>query len=98
MSPCELIDSAKKLLSFCETKIEGIQFWLIKKNTLLEACQQLEGCFSRAKTVPGTRSFHPFVPISEDALGTKRISNDENFCTIFKFSGEQPLVNMSSMF
>lgn len=82
------IDSVEKVFHFCKTKIENIHFWLLKKETLSETRQHLENRFKQAKTVPGTRSYHQFVPLSTASIGTKRVSADEDFTLVFNFTEE----------
>lgn len=91
------IDSSQKLFDFCKGRIENISFIMISKETLIKACQNLQDRFTQAKTVPGTRSFHYFEPLSEDSIATKHTSYNENFCTIFNFSGENHSVKMSDV-
>jgi hypothetical protein len=40
------------------------------------------------KTIPGTRSFHFFIPTDEYTISTKRVSEDESFSLVFKFKKE----------
>lgn len=96
-SPGSAINNADKFFDFCRKRIENIIFVMIRKEELMEARQELEGRFTKAKTVPGTRSFHHFEPNSEDSVATKRISFDANFCSIFSFSADSNLVKMSDV-
>ena len=41
-----------------------------------------------AKTVPGTRSFHHFTPVSTSEIGTKILSENKEFK--FKFRSGEP--------
>jgi hypothetical protein len=41
--------------------------------------------FSHAKTIPGTRSFHQFVPLDDNTIRAKRVSEDEAFSLTFQF-------------
>ena len=44
------------------------------------------------KTIPGTRSFHHFVPLSKFEVATKRLSEEEMFTLKFQFKqGEAQL-------
>ena len=49
--------------------------------------EMLSERFSRAKTIPGTRSFHQFIPPSSRGIARKRIS--ENIDYSLKFESEQ---------
>lgn len=94
MTPGNAIDNVQKFFEYCNTKIENIHFSLISQKIILESRKSLNDRFSKAKTVPGTRSFHHFIPKSKDQIATKRVSSDGNFCTIFDFSNELPSLRM----
>lgn len=96
-NPGNAIDNSQKFFDFCCAKIENIKFTMVKKETMMEARQKLEDRFSKAKTVPGTRSFHHFEPKSEDSVATKRVSFDDQYCTVFNFSTETQMVKMSDL-
>ena len=51
----------------------------------------LSDCFSRAKTIPGTRSFHQFIPLSRGEIATKRVSQDIEF----EFEQVQQVLSLS---
>ncbi len=38
--------------------------------------------------IDGTRSFHHFIPLSEESIGAKRISSDKDFSLVFSFKGK----------
>ena len=42
--------------------------------------------FLFGSTIPGTRSFHHFEPLTISSIGYKRISEDSNFTGIYYFS------------
>ena len=44
-----------------------------------------EGSLWDCKTVPGTRSFHHFTPLSKSEIGTKTLSEDKKFMLRFRF-------------
>ena len=37
----------------------------------------MEERYKRADTVPGTRSFHQFIPIPDSIIGAKYVSDDQ---------------------
>jgi hypothetical protein len=41
--------------------------------------------FECIHAVPGTRSYHQFIPVSEVEIGVKRCSSDENFSLKYNF-------------
>lgn len=91
VGPANAIMTVAKVMEFCQSRIEKISFFLLRKEHLSVCRQNLEVRFSQAKTVPGTRSFHCFVPISECEIATKRISSDCTYNMVFNFSGKQNL-------
>ena len=46
----------------------------------------MEERYKRAETVPGTRSFHQFIPISDSVIGAKYVSDDQYYPVQFDFS------------
>ena len=41
--------------------------------------------YNKARTVPGTRSFHQFVPISSNSIGAKHVSEESEYSLVFNF-------------
>lgn len=82
-----VITSVERVMEFCQSRIEKISFYLLRKEHLSVCRQNLESRFSQAKTVPGTRSFHCFLPQSETVIATKRISSDTKHSMMFDFCG-----------
>lgn len=76
-----------EVFNFCATRIEQIQFTLIRMEVLQDLRLMLSERFSGIKAIPGTRGFHQFIPLSQNEIGTKRVSSDENYTSIFCFSG-----------
>ena len=46
---------------------------------MVNVCADLEDCFAKSKTVPGTRSSHHFVPIPCNTIAHKLTSEDREF-------------------
>ena len=46
----------------------------------------MEERYKRADTVPGTRSFHQFTPISDSTKGAKCVSDDQYYAVQFDFN------------
>jgi hypothetical protein len=65
--------SAQEVFTFCKDEIKGIHFIFISQADMEITRTTLEARYTIAKTVPGTRSFHQFVPLSASCIGTKRI-------------------------
>ena len=88
------IDTAEKLYNFCTGNITGIKFWLIKKEEMSVSRQELQACFSAAKTIPGTRGFHHFTPLTAGSIAMKRVSFDEKSSLLFSFNAGKLLKEM----
>ena len=54
--------------------------------------EMLSDRFSRAKTIPGTRSFHQFIPLSR---GEIRVSEDIDYSLKFEFEQVQQDLSLS---
>ena len=54
--------------------------------------EMLSDRFSRAKTIPGTRSFHQFIPLSR---GEIRVSEDIDYSLKFEFEQVQQVLSLS---
>ena len=50
--------------------------------------EQMTEQYMIAKTVPGTRSFHCFIPINQFCIGTKQVLEEDAFEIMFNFSDE----------
>ena len=46
----------------------------------------MEERYKTADTVPGTRSFRQFIPISDSIIGAKYVSDDQYFAVQFDFN------------
>ena len=77
--------SAIDMFKFCNEEIKGIKFKFISKETMEVTRASLKTRFLDAKTVPGTRSYHHFVPLSGSCIGTKRTLTDEEYALKFDF-------------
>ena len=82
---CGQIVNAEEMFKFCKTEIKGIEFIYISKETMVGVREMLSDCFSRAKTIPGTRSFHQFIPLSRGEIATKKVSEDIDYSLKFEF-------------
>ena len=61
-------------------------FKFISKEDMMETRNFLVKRFENARTVPGTRSYHYFQPVSTDSIGTKSTSSDATFDIVFDFT------------
>ena len=54
------------MMIFCKTNIPGIEFFYISKERMEEVRLELKGRFALGQTIPGTRSYHFFKPVSSN--------------------------------
>ena len=66
--------TASAMFNFCQNEIIGINFYYISKesNTIIRS--EMEQRYATAKTLPSTRTYHNFVPMSNTKIGTKIVS------------------------
>ena len=67
------------MFDFRQQSIKEIDFFFISTSDALLDVPMLEDRFKNVQTLPGTRSFHEFIPISERQIAAKRCSDDEEF-------------------
>ena len=84
----EQILTADDMFAFCQQEIKGIDFKLIRKDDVDETRKKLKSRLELAKTIPGTRSYHQFIPITNHKIGAKRISEDKEFVLEYHFIDE----------
>ena len=78
------------MFEYCQNYIKGIKFIFISKDVLVQTRESLVERFTKAVTIPGTRSYHEFIPISKNSISMKYCSEDKEVATTFSFSGENP--------
>ena len=64
---------------------------MVKHTSVLK---MLSDCFSRARTVPGTRLFNQFIPLSRGEIATKRASEDTDYAVKFEFQQVQQVLGL----
>lgn len=74
------------MFEYYNSTIEGIKFILVEKEEVEEVKRSLTMRFKNASTVPGTRSFHQFIPLARDKIAMKQCSEDEKYDLIYDFS------------
>ena len=75
--------TAKQVFEFCQQEVHGINVFFVSHEEMEDARRTLEQRFSRTNTLPGTRGFHHFVPVSASAIAAKRVSEDKEFALEF---------------
>ena len=83
--------NAVEMCKFCNTEIKGKEFIYISKETMVQ--EMLSDCF-RAKTIPETRSFYQFTPLSRGEMATKRVSEDIDYSLKFEFEQVQQVLSL----
>lgn len=56
----------------------SIKFFFIEKSTLQAVRTRLQERYADASTLPGTRSYHAFIPIDKGIISYKRTAEDES--------------------
>ncbi len=71
--------NANDLFTFCKENIAGIVSHFISKQEMDTVRKFLQQRFIEARTLPGTRSFHHFEPLSATVIAVKRVSEDVDY-------------------
>ena len=72
----EFIDSFPKFYQYCVDNIKNIVFHKITAFDLEQARPVMNARYEHGDTVPGTRSFHQFIPSDVNVISYKRLSCD----------------------
>ena len=75
----------KDMFEFCNLEIKGIKFVHLTSKELDITRAKLKDRYALAKTIPGTRSMHQFIPLSEQSINAKRVAEDDKFYLKFGF-------------
>ena len=78
------------MLKFCKENIKDIEFFFISKDSMVKVREQQIKRFAHGSTIPGTRSFHQFVPLSDKKIALKYTSDDRDFAGTFSFASNTP--------
>ena len=76
------------MFAFCSNKIQGIKTVFIISNEIEMAHNCLKERYSAAKTIPSSRGFHQFIPVSLVTVRTTHVSEDEEFCLELNLTNE----------
>ena len=77
--------TAMEVLEYCQKEVQGIISIYISKETVVELRKQMVERYQYAKTVPGTRSYHQFIPLSNTKLAVKTVSEENDYSFTFNF-------------
>ena len=78
--------TAMDFFNFCDQEITAVTSLFISRDEINKSRSLMEERYKMAKTVPGTRSFHHFVPLSASKVATKRLSEDDKYDLEYEFS------------
>ena len=71
--------SYQSTLDLYVREIPSITFFSVSQEEMVNVRADLEDCFAKSKTMPGTRSSHHSVPISCNKISHKLTSEDSKF-------------------
>ena len=71
--------SYQSMLDLCAREFPSITFFGVSQEEVVNVRADLEDCFAKSRTLPGTRSSHHFVPISCNKFAPKLTSEDREF-------------------
>ena len=75
--------TAKEVLDYCLEEIKHIHVSFISKEETDLTRKKLEERFSNTNTLPGTQSFHHFIPLSSSVIAAKRVAVDDEYAIAF---------------
>ena len=78
--------TADKVFEFYVEQIKGIDFLFLKNQEIGNVRVNMEERYKRTDTVPGTRSFHQFIPIFDSIIGAKYVLDDQYCAVQFDFN------------
>ena len=88
--------TAKQVFDYCKEEVKGVHVSFISTEDMIPVRSMLDARFQKLCTLPGTRSFHQFVPLSESLMAAKRVSEDQSYGIEFNLVlGEENTVNMT---
>lgn len=83
----EFLDTFDRLYKFCAENIANVKFYKISAEEMATRRPSIEARFQGGSTVPGTQSYHHFVPVDDHQTVTfKRLSSDPEICGKRRFN------------
>ena len=77
--------TAEQMFKFCKEAIPSVNFVYITANEINTGHSKLDHQYSITETIPGTQSYHPYIPTSNSTIKLKRASCDDRFECEFDF-------------
>ena len=71
---------------FCKETITDLHFFQIQAQEMDNVRDFLNQIFESKRTIPGTRSFHQYVPLRNLSIGCKCVSEDDDFVLQYEFT------------
>ena len=65
--------TAKQVFDYCKEEVKGVHVFFISTENMVPVRSMLDARFQKVCTLPSTRSFHQFVPLSESVMAAKRV-------------------------
>lgn len=95
----QTISTPESMFDWCQSNISGIHFLYISSVDILRHVEEmkLEQRYVLSRKVPGTRSYHSFVPDKEFKMQLRRISADKFFTTCALQDVETPTVTLDEI-
>ena len=87
----------QQMFEFCHEEIIGITMIFMASENLKVLRQKMTVRYQQhTSTIPGTRGYHHFAPLSATSIGLKRVSEQTVFSDTFYFNAVkvQPMVNI----
>ena len=79
------------MLEFWQNEIQ-VSTVFISSEQKEDLWEQMVGRYKLAKTVPGTHSFHCFIPINQFCIGTKWVSKQNTYDITFNLSKQKSML------
>jgi hypothetical protein len=74
------------MFEFCKSRIPNIIFKFVPKEDMNQLRTLHADRYNGIEqAIPGTRSYHQFLPLSSDRIGCKRCSDDDEFACVHDF-------------
>ena len=79
---------------FCKNEITGITSIYLSKSDVDVVREKMKKRYENARTIPGTRSYHHFQPISTTKIGAKRLSEESKYSIEFDFTSTSRAISV----
>ena len=88
--------TTKQLFEYCKKKVKGVHVSFISAEDMVPVRSMLDTRYQNVCTLPGTRSFHEFVPLTESVKAAKHVSENQSYGIEYNLVlGKKSTVNVS---